>query len=93
MLLRMYQVFSSLQGHLHFFVHFLFTFMGQFFLGHPKKYASFRTVKMTHAVFDKIKVGDYHMRKTADNTKEEWYNSSGEHYLIKEDRRYMVDRG
>ena len=35
MLLRMYQVFNSLQGHLHFFVHFFFTFMGQFFLGHP----------------------------------------------------------
>ena len=35
MLWHMYQVFSSLQGHLHFFVHFFFTFMGQFFLGHP----------------------------------------------------------
>ena len=35
MLLRLCQVFSSLQGHLHFFVHFFFTFMGQFFLGHP----------------------------------------------------------
>ena len=35
MLLPYNQVFSSLQGHLHFFVYFFFTFMGQFFLGHP----------------------------------------------------------
>ena len=35
MLLHMYQIFSSLLGHLHFFVHFSFTFVGQFFLGHP----------------------------------------------------------
>ena len=32
MLLYMYQVFSSLLGHLYFFVHFLFTFMEYFFL-------------------------------------------------------------
>ena len=35
MMLRMYQVFSSLQGHLHFFVHFFFTFMEYFFIDHP----------------------------------------------------------
>ena len=34
-----------------------------------KKYASFRTVKMTRTVLTNIKVGDYHIRKTADNTK------------------------
>ena len=31
----MYQIFSSLLGHLQFFVHFFFTFMEQFFIGHP----------------------------------------------------------
>ena len=31
----MYQVFSSLQGHLQFFVHFFFTFMEHFFIDHP----------------------------------------------------------
>ena len=35
MLSRMYQVFSSLQGHLHFFGHFSFTFMEYFFFDHP----------------------------------------------------------
>ena len=41
MLLHMYQIFSSLLGHLQFFVHFFFTFMEQFFIGHPitKRYA------------------------------------------------------
>ena len=34
-----------------------------------KKYASFRTVKMTRTVLTNIKVGDYHIRKTASNTK------------------------
>ena len=32
MLLYMYQIFSSLQSHLHFFVYFFFTFMEYFFL-------------------------------------------------------------
>ena len=31
----MYQVFSSLQGHLQFFLHFFFTFMEHFFIDHP----------------------------------------------------------
>ena len=31
----MYQIFSSLRNHLHFFVHFFFTFMEYFFCGHP----------------------------------------------------------
>ena len=35
MLFCMYQVFSSLLGHLHFFVHFSFTFMEHLFFGHP----------------------------------------------------------
>ena len=35
MLFLMYQVFSSLQGHLHFFVHLSFTFMEHFFLTTP----------------------------------------------------------
>ena len=35
MLLYMYQIFSSLQSHLHFFVHFFYTFMEYFFFGHP----------------------------------------------------------
>ena len=35
MLLYMYQIFSSLRSHLHFFVHFFFTFMEYFFFGHP----------------------------------------------------------
>ena len=35
MLFCMYQVFSSLLGHLHFFVHFSFTFMEHLFYGHP----------------------------------------------------------
>ena len=35
MFLHLYQIFSSLQGHLHFFVHFFFTFMEHFFIGHP----------------------------------------------------------
>ena len=34
MLFHMYQVFSSLQGHPHFFVHFSFTFMEYFFIDH-----------------------------------------------------------
>ena len=35
MLFYMYQVFSSLQGHLHFLAHFFFTFMEYFFLDQP----------------------------------------------------------
>ena len=35
MLFLTYQVYSSLQGHLHFFVHFSFTFMEHFFFDHP----------------------------------------------------------
>ena len=35
MLLHTYQVFSSLVGDLHFFVHFFINFMEYFFLGHP----------------------------------------------------------
>ena len=35
MLLYMYEIFSSLLGHLHFFVHFSLSFMEQFFFGHP----------------------------------------------------------
>ena len=35
MLMYMYQIFSSLQSQLHFFVHFFFTFMEYFFCGHP----------------------------------------------------------
>ena len=35
MLLYMYQVFSSLLGHLHFFVHFFLTFVEYFFIDHP----------------------------------------------------------
>ena len=35
MLLYMYQVFSSLLGHLHFFVHFFLNFMEYFFIDHP----------------------------------------------------------
>ena len=35
MLLYMYQIYSSLQSHLHFFVLFFFTFMEYFFCGHP----------------------------------------------------------
>ena len=35
MLFHMYQVFSSLQGHLHFSSHFFSTFMEQLFLNHP----------------------------------------------------------
>jgi len=31
----MYQVFSSLLDHLHFLFFFYFTFMEQFFIGHP----------------------------------------------------------
>ena len=34
-LLHMYQIFSSLRGHLHFWVHFFFTFMVNFFFDHP----------------------------------------------------------
>ena len=34
-LFYMYQVFSSLQGQLHFFGHFSFTFMEHFFIDHP----------------------------------------------------------
>ena len=35
MLLHMYQIFSSLRGHLHYLVHFFFTFMVNFFFDHP----------------------------------------------------------
>ena len=35
MLLYMCQIFSSLLGHLQFFVHFFFTFMEYFFIDHP----------------------------------------------------------
>ena len=31
----MYQVFSSVQGHLYLFVRVFFNFLGQIFLGHP----------------------------------------------------------
>jgi len=34
-MLYMYQIFSSLLGHLYFFVHFFFTFMEYFFFDHP----------------------------------------------------------
>ena len=35
MLFHIYQVFSSLQGYLQFFVHFFFIFMEHFFIDHP----------------------------------------------------------
>ena len=35
MLMFIYQIFSSLLGHFHFFVHFFFTFMENFFMVHP----------------------------------------------------------
>ena len=38
MLLYMYHIFSTLRSHLHFFVHFFFTFMEYFFCGHPIYY-------------------------------------------------------
>ena len=40
MLLHMYQIFSSLQGHLHFSVHFFLTLMVNFFFDHPISYRS-----------------------------------------------------
>ena len=50
MLLYMYQVFSSLRSHLHFFVHFFFSFMEYFFFGHPIS-CQFRTlIRITRAV-------------------------------------------
>jgi len=33
LLLNSYQIFMFLQGHLHFFLYFVFTLVGQFFLG------------------------------------------------------------
>ena len=53
MLLYMYQIFSSLRSHLHFFVHFSFTFMEYFFCGHSKQkqahtYAHTQTHTDTH---------------------------------------------
>ena len=36
----MYQIFSSLQGHLHFSVHFFFTFMANFFVTTPYQITS-----------------------------------------------------
>ena len=47
MLLYMYQIFSSLRSHLHFFVNFFFTFMEYFFLWTPYMY-------MFICVLDKI---------------------------------------
>ena len=44
MFLHLYQIFSSLQGHLHFFVHFFFTFMEHFFIGHPIRLTSLTEV-------------------------------------------------
>ena len=35
LVLFMYQVFIFLLGHLHFFVHFFFTFMENLFMDHP----------------------------------------------------------
>ena len=57
LLLYMYQVFIFLQDHLHFFLHFFFTFMEQFFLDDPiytflcktiilKKYHSIKKLKI-----------------------------------------------
>ena len=38
MLWHIYQILSSLLRHLHFFVHFFFTFVEQVFFGHPISY-------------------------------------------------------
>ena len=54
MLFCMYQVFSSLLCHLHFFVHFLFIFMEQFFIGHP-------IFSLIHMIFASLKT-DTHLR-------------------------------
>ena len=48
MLFYMYQVFSSLQGHLHFLGHFSFTFMEYFFLGRA---ISFKKQQVVAAIF------------------------------------------
>ena len=45
MLLYMYQIFSSLRGHLHFWVHFFFTFMVNFFFDHPISDAFWRSAR------------------------------------------------
>ena len=61
MLFHMYQVFSTLQGHLQFFVHFFFTFMEHFFIFHPisfsksgKKWAQKVWKKITPAYLEKL---------------------------------------
>ena len=59
MLFHIYQVFSSLQNHLHFFVHFFLTFMEYFFIDHPISYniiqrmkaVATRIVKLGHLLY------------------------------------------
>ena len=46
MFLHLYQIFSSLQGHLHFFVHFFFSFMVKTGKGQQSKETDIRC-KMT----------------------------------------------
>ena len=55
LLLYMYQVFISLQDHLHFFLHFFFTFMEQFFLDDPI-YISFVLQGHQTQMPDKVKL-------------------------------------
>ena len=41
----MLEIFSPLQSHLHFFVHFFYTFMEYFFFGHPISNEQFYLIK------------------------------------------------
>ena len=45
MLLHMYQIFSSLRGHLHFSVQFSLHFHGNFFLNDPLQFKCFQTLQ------------------------------------------------
>ena len=51
LLLYMYQVFIFLQDHLHFFLHFFFTFMEQLFLDDPILHCS-KHITARHGVVD-----------------------------------------
>ena len=77
----MYQDFSSLQGHLHFFVHFFFTFMEHFFIVHPIYWVSPK--KLSFGIFSIIKTTSDKNFFTVEIT------DSG--LPLNKPRRYLVD--
>ena len=85
MFLYMYQIFSSLRGHLHFFVHFFFTFMESFFVDTLYVYPSFSRfvvsllfLSKSTSPFTTVVLTDGALSRPANETLFEWEDEAAE---------------